>query len=211
MTTHTAIRSGALRGDNLFELIESVRAVDRDRWLDDLLGFDEPPPDANLPRGAVPYLPCGVDEILTMVRDVPIRREDEFVDLGSGVGRVVILVALLTSARSHGIEIQEALARCADQHSATLCLSGVSFAHGNAAEATLDGSVFFLYSPFNGAMLAAVLRQLEAVARRRPIVVCTVGLEFRDVRWLRARASTSESLTIYDSLRLGVEAHAAQQ
>lgn len=48
-------------------------------------------------------------------------------------------------------------------------------------------------------MLARVLARLEDVARRRPIVLCTVGLEFRGVPWLVARSTSRVSVTIYDS------------
>jgi hypothetical protein len=48
-------------------------------------------------------------------------------------------------------------------------------------------------------MLKRVLRRLEAVARRRAVVVCAVGLEFRDVPWLRARKPTNRALNVYDA------------
>jgi len=199
------IESGALRGDALFELLLSLPFLERDGFLDELLGLDEPPPDvANLPRGAVPYLPSGVDEILAMMAEVPVRADDELVDLGSGLGRVVILAHLLSGARACGVEIQEPLVRRARERCAELALPLVSFVHANAAEIELDGSIFFLYSPFNGEMLSAVLRRLEDVARRRPIVVCAVGLELPGVPWLRARKTTKVSLTLYDSCVRGV-------
>src|SRR4051794_37702232 len=79
------IESGALRGPALLERLLSVPFRDRDSWIDDALGFEEPPPDIpHLPRGSVPYLPSGVEEIQAMVRDVPIRHDDDLVDLGSG-------------------------------------------------------------------------------------------------------------------------------
>jgi SAM-dependent methyltransferase len=194
------IASGALRGATLLELLESVPFHDRDVWTDEVLGFEGPPPDIpNLPRGSVPYLPCGVDEILAMVRDVPVLPGDELVDLGSGLGRVVILAHLLAGVRARGVEIQEHLVRSAEARCAELSLAGVSFAHANAADTELDGSIFFLYAPFNGEMLTAVLRRLEEVARRRPIVVCTVGLEFHGVPWLEPRRRSSVTLALYDS------------
>lgn len=192
--------SGALRGHALLAEILAIPYVDRDAWIDDALGFAVPPPDdEGLPRGAVPYLPCGVEEIVATVREVPVTPGDVLVDLGSGLGRVVILAHLLTGAPARGIEIQEHLVQAARARSAELRLSGVSFVHGNAAEADLDGSIFFLYAPFNGEMLGRASQRLEEVAQRRSIVVCAVGLEFHDVPWLAPRASSARSLTIYDS------------
>ncbi len=205
MTPATTSPASALRGAALLELLLSIPARDRDARVDELLGFEEPSPDvADLPRGSVPYLPSGVDEILTMVLEAPVRSDDELVDLGSGVGRVVILAHLLSGARAHGVEIQGPLVDQARARSAALNLAHVSFAHANAADVPLDGSIFFLYAPFNGKMLTAVLRRIEEVARRRPIVVCAVGLEFRDVDWLRPRKISNVSVALYDSYVPGV-------
>lgn len=200
-TPGAEIESGALRGAALLERLLAVPPSERDVWVGELLGLAEPPPDIpDLPRGAVPYLPCGVEEILAMVREVPIEPGDEVVDLGSGMGLVVFLAHLLAGVRARGVEIQEPLVRIARARCAELALTAaVSFVHADAAEAELDGSIFFLYAPFNGAMLARVIGRLEAVARRRPIVVCAAGLEFCDVPWLSPRATSSVSLTLYDS------------
>jgi hypothetical protein len=195
------IASGVLRGAALVELLEAVPLCDRDDFADELLGFGSPPEDVpDLPRGAVPYLPCGVDDILAMVRAVPMGPLDDFVDLGSGVGRVAILVHLLCGVTAHGIEIQEPLVQRAEACAAALNLSGVSFTHANAVHAELDGTVFFLYSPFNGRMLTDALERLRDVARRRPVVVCAVGLELHGLSWLRPRARPTVSLNVYDSL-----------
>ena len=204
-TARAAIQRGALRGAPLLELLLSVPFLDRDAWTDELLGIEPPPPDIpDLPRGSVPYLPSGVEEIVAMVQEVPLRPDDELVDLGSGLGRALILAHLLSGARARGIEIQEHLVRSARDRCAELALDGVSFVRANAAESELDGSVFFLYAPCNGRMLAEVLHRLEGVAQKRPIVVCTVGLEFRGVHWLLPRTTASVSLTLYESCVPGV-------
>ena len=199
------IASGALRGAALLDLLSEVPPFDRDAWVDELLGIEPPPPDIpELPRGAVPYLPCGVEEILAMLREVPVRPDDELVDLGSGLGRVVLLGHLVSGARARGVEIQAPLVDRARLRCAELALAAVSFVHADAADTELDGSVFFLYAPFNGAMLARVVRRLEDVARRRPIALAAVALELPDVPWLRARTTSSVALTLYESSVGGV-------
>ena len=169
---------------------------DRDPWVDDMLGLDDAPPDGPLPRGSVPYLPCGVEEILAMVREAPLRADDRFVDLGSGLGRVVMLAHLLTGARASGIEIQGPLVARARAASEALGLD-VDFEEGNAEDAALAGSVFFLYAPFNGPVLARVLARLEALPR--PITIGAVGVELHQ-GWLRPRATTCVSLVMYESI-----------
>jgi SAM-dependent methyltransferase len=187
---------------SLLDRILSVPPRDRDQWVDAEFGFPSPPPDEpNLPRGAVFYLPAGVEEILAMVREVPLGPSDVLVDLGSGLGRVVILAHLLSGARALGVEIQASLVRLARERAAALGIAenAVSFLHADAAATELDGSVFFLYAPFNGPLLTAVLGRVESVARRRRIVVCTVGLELRDVAWLVPRTTPNLAFCLYDS------------
>jgi len=193
------IVAGALRGAALVELLLSIPVLERETFVDEMLGIEEPPEVADLPRGSVPYLPCGVDEILATVREAPVRAGDAFVDLGSGLGRVAILAHLLSGARASGIEIQEALVRCARARCAELALADVSFVHADATAVELDGSIFFLYAPFNGDVLRRALGRLEEVARRRPIVVCAVDLELHDASWLQPRKTSRVSLTLYDS------------
>lgn len=208
---HAELRAGTLFGAALRERLLSVPAAERETFTDMLLGLPEPPPDiSDLPPGAVPYLPAGVDEILAMVQQVPLRPDDQFVDLGSGLGRVVILSHLLSGARACGVEVQEPLVRCARSCAAALALAGVRFIHENAADAVLDGSVFFFYSPFNGRTLTSVMGRLEDLARRRPLVLCAVGLEFPGERWLRRRDTSSLALTLYDSCMPGVPCRAPQ-
>ena len=190
-----------LRGPALFDAIAAVPATDRERWVDELLGIEELPADEPLPRGAVPYLPCGVDDIVTAVRELPLREHDAFVDLGSGLGRVAILAHLLSGARTHGIEIQGTLVASARRRAAALGLDRVTFEQADAREAALDGSAFFLYAPFNGEMLAAVLGRLEALARTRNFALVTVGMDLR-VPWLVSRPSSSVALTIHDLRQL---------
>jgi hypothetical protein len=200
LTARTAIAAGALRGAALLDRILAVPFCDRDAWVDELLSLEALPLDIpDLPRGAVPYLPSGVEEILAMVREAPLRPDDELVDLGSGLGRVVILAHLLSGARACGVEIQAPLVHSARSRTRALALGSVSFVHANAADSELDGSIFYLYAPFNGEMLTRAVRRLEAVARRRPIVVCAVGIEFPGEPWLRPRKTSCALLTLYDS------------
>ncbi|MBN9163553.1 MAG: hypothetical protein BGO98_17950 [Myxococcales bacterium 68-20] len=208
-TARAEIRAGALRGVALLDRLLSVPFVDRDAWADEVLGIESPPPDVpDLPQGSVPYLPCSVEEIAAMVFEVPLRPDDDFVDLGSGLGRVAILAHLLSGARARGVEIQEHLVRSGRARCDELGLP-VTFVRADAAETDLDGSVFFLYAPFNGEMLTRVLRRLEEVARRRPIVLCAVDLELPALPWLRPRETSRVALTLYDSCLPGA-AHRSQ-
>ena len=195
------IAAGQLRGHRLLERIVSVPFVDRDAWVDELFALDPPPPDdPRLPRGAVPYLPCGVEEVLAFLRDAALGPADALVDLGSGAGRMLLLAHLLSDARGTGIEIQQHLVVHARAVTAALGITGVSFTHGDATAQALDGSHFFLYAPCNGDMLVRLLARLAEVARRRSIVVGTVGLEL-DVPWLVERPTSCRALSLYATAR----------
>lgn len=192
-----------MRGLALASHLRSLPFAERDAAVDAMLGLKELPDDvADLPRGAVPYLPCGVDEILAMVADAPVRAADAFVDVGAGLGRVAILVHLLSKAHASGIEIQAPLVSAARALSARLGLGEreVTFVHGDAATAHLDGTVFFFYAPFGRDILDVVLARLRHVAERHPIVLGTVGFEIHDVPWLRERKSSHVALTLYDAV-----------
>jgi hypothetical protein len=199
------VTSGQLRGARLMERLVSVPFRDRDVWTDRLLGIPDLPDDtAELPRGAVPYVPCSVDDIVAMVREVPVRADDRVVDLGAGLGRVLLVAHLLTGARAHGVEIQESLVRAARACARDLGLTEVTFEHANAAQSVLDGSIFFMHAPFNGPMLDAVISRLHAVAARRAIVVAAVGMEFPGVTWLHPLPTSSVTLALYESRVTGV-------
>ena len=196
------VLSGTLRGQALLDVLRSIPPFDRDAWVDALLEIEELPlDDCWLPPGSVPYLPCGVEEIVATVLDAPLKPDGHLVVLGSGLGRAAILAHLLSGSRVSGIEIQQHLVDSARTRCAALGLP-LSFAHANATEVELHGSTFFLYAPFNGDPLRRVLSRLETLARRRPIVICAVGLEFHEA-WLTPRPTSCVALTIYDSCGAG--------
>lgn len=186
--------SRELRGLALDERLRSVPVLDRDAFVDELLELEPPPPDLDLPAGAVPYLPCPVDDILAFVRELPVQATDEVVVLGSGLGRVVFLVHLLTGAAARGIEIQWHLVERARATAIALHLD-VTFDCANLAEVELDGSVLFLYAPCNGELLARVRDRISALANRRAIAIGAVGVE---LPYAKARPGSTPALTFYE-------------
>ncbi len=196
-----AIAAGHLRGAALLDQLLAVPFRERDVWVDEALGLDDAPDDvAGLPPGTVPYLPCGVDAILHTVRDAPVGVDDVFVDLGAGLGRVAVLVHLLTGAPAIGVELQAPLVAQARALVGRLALPDVVFCAGDAAVTEVDnGTVFFVYASFGPAALRGVLQWLERRAAHKPLVVCAVGFDIHGQAWLRPRSSTSPELALYDS------------
>jgi SAM-dependent methyltransferase len=200
-----AVRAGTLRGAAFVEALRAVRFDQRDRWLDELFGLPEVPADLpGLPPGTVPYWPCDADAVVHAVREAPLGAGDVFVDLGAGLGRPLLLAHLASGARAIGVELQPHLIEHARGAAARLQLDAVQLLPGDAAAGgdLPDGTVYFVYSSFNGAALARVLAGLARVAARHPIVLCAVDFEVREP-WLRPRRSPRPELMIYDSVEIG--------
>jgi precorrin-6B methylase 2 len=122
------------------------------------------------------YQPTPARHIFQMLARLALGEDDVLIDLGSGLGHVPLLVAIATPARSIGVEWQGAYVAAARQCAQELGLARARFVQGDAREADLSaGTVFYLYTPFGGDMLRAVLDRLQVEARRRPIRVCTLG------------------------------------
>jgi SAM-dependent methyltransferase len=180
--------------------LKDVPAPARDAWLDHVLGLGGIPEDGpELPRDGVPYLPSSVDSIVRAVDRAGVDASDVFVDVGSGIGRAALAAHLLTGASAVGIDIQPRLVKAARDRALELGLTDVSFVHGDAAEEAprlTRATVFFLYCPFSGARLAALLGGLEPIARRHPLRLCCVDLPLPAVSWLTAER-VDRDLVVY--------------
>jgi hypothetical protein len=122
------------------------------------------------------YQPTPVRHILQLMKASGLSERDTLVDLGSGLGHVPLLVSMLTGARGLGVEVEAAYVASAEECARRLRLSRVGFIRDDARGADLScGTVFYLYSPFTGSMLADVLGRLRDESMRRPIKICSLG------------------------------------
>jgi SAM-dependent methyltransferase len=121
------------------------------------------------------YQPTPVRHILHLIKASALSKNDVFVDLGSGLGHVALLTSMLTGARVFGIEVEAAYVARAQECAQSLRLSRVRFIREDARTADLcRGTVFYLYSPFTGSILAEVLDRLR-MESTRPIKICALG------------------------------------
>lgn len=178
----------------------------RDAAIEEYLGIAHPRPDSAAPGDhLIGYHTSSLAVVVKALVDAPVVENDVLVDLGSGLGKVVMLARLLTGAVARGIEIQSDLVQ-RSRRAAEQARIEVSFSHADARSADLDdGTVFFLYDPFAGPVVNEVLERLRRVAARRSIVVCALGIDL-DADWLKPRSGDSFWLTIYDSAIPGVPA-----
>ncbi|HET6430714.1 hypothetical protein [Dyella sp.] len=127
-------------------------------------------------EGMVFYQPTPARHIVDALDRLALDARDVLIDLGSGLGHVPLLAAIWSPARCIGIEWQQAYVDAARQCAQELALTQAEFAQGDVRHADLSaGTVFYLYTPFNGDMLREMLARLQAEARRRPIRLCTLG------------------------------------
>src|ERR1700728_3399794 len=143
----------------------------RDELLSGVLQLPEPSePNLQPSPEMVPYQPTPVRHILHLIAAAMLAEGDVFVDLGSGLGHVPLLVSLITGAQSLGIEMQAAYVVSARECAQSLQLSRVQFIARDARDADLSrGTVFYLYSPFKGSILTDVLGALRKDSMRRSI------------------------------------------
>lgn len=148
-----------------------------DALIGDVLAFDEPTDGiAPLEPGMVFYQPTPVRHIFDLVERAGITDADVFVDLGSGLGHVPMLVAILTGALCVGIERERIYAGLAQRCAESLQLDTVSFEAQDVREVDLSqGTVFYLYTPFTGAILRGVLDALRRESEERSFRIITFG------------------------------------
>jgi SAM-dependent methyltransferase len=180
------IASGACRGE-MFQ-----RELDRyvgkrhtanhgydvlDVFLNGLLRLDTIPQETRAREPEmVFYQPTPARVILELTEMTSISPADVFYDLGSGLGQVCILIHLLTGARTRGVEFETAYCDYARQSARQLNLPEIEFINSDARLANYsDGTIFFMYTPFKGAMMESVLQKIEIESLGRSIRVCAYG------------------------------------
>jgi trans-aconitate methyltransferase len=124
----------------------------------------------------VPYQPTPARHIFDFVHRTALTERDCLIDLGSGLGHVTLMASICTRARCIGIELEPSYVDCARKSAHSLNLNNATFIQSDARAADLSGgTVFYLYTPFSGAILRDVLNSLQHQAATREIQVCTFG------------------------------------
>ena len=210
---YEAIRGEIQRGRGADALLRWVHSQERDAgggagnsvgggvgydYLDEMvsgvLQFEEPDAgDVAREPEMVFYQPTPARHIFDFIGVAGLTAEDVVVDLGSGLGHVPLLVSICTGASSVGIELEAAYVERARQCAQRLNVKKATFLCEDARVADLSrGTVFYLYTPFVGAILRDVLERLKREAAGRRIRVCTYGpctAVVAEETWLEAVAA----------------------
>jgi len=148
-----------------------------DELISGVLDFEKPDAEGVAPaQEMVFYQPTPARHIFDLIDRIALTERDVLVDLGSGLGHVPLLVSICTNARSIGVEVEAAYVDCARRCAERLNRNNVTFLQRDARLADLSsGTVFYLYTPFTGNVLRAVLDRLRQEAIGREIRICTFG------------------------------------
>jgi hypothetical protein len=135
------------------------------------------------------YSGLGYADIRWIIHALRLTDRDVVYDLGAGYGRFVIYGALVSPAKFKGIEIVRERAAHIGKAQARLRLRNARVVAENAAAANfMDGTKFYLFSPFFTPTLRAVARKLKACAAKRPITIVAIyhaAVFFSRQRWLK--------------------------
>ena len=128
---------------------------------------------------ATHYEPTPVAEAQALLDASPLRPESAtFVDLGAGMGRVVVLAARRPFRAVIGVEVSPALVEIGRENLATVrdparVGRDVKLVCADAGEYTFPRGdlVVYLYNPFRAPVLARVLANLRQGGERRNVVL----------------------------------------
>ncbi len=148
-----------------------------DELLSGILQFQQPSPQpVQLDSEMVAYQPTPARHIFDLLNRTALTEHDTLIDLGSGLGHVILLASICSRASCTGIELEPSYIACARNCARSLNLNNAFFIQADARAADLSrGTVFYLYTPFTGAILREVLNALRHQALTRQIRICTFG------------------------------------
>jgi predicted RNA methylase len=104
----------------------------------------------------------------------PETQNEVFVDYGAGLGRAVILAAMLPFKRVIGVELSQVLAERARENvcqcKGKLCCKDIDIVNADAAtfEIPTDTTRIFFNNPFAGQILASVLERIQLSHKQQP-------------------------------------------
>lgn len=125
-------------------------------------------------EGRKGYMPIGWLRLRQILPRRTITTDDVFLDIGSGMGRAVLLAATYPFRRVIGIELSPQLVDIArdniDRCKERLRCSDIEIVNADAAyyEIPDDVTVIFMYNPVQGEIFAALVRNVLASYDRRP-------------------------------------------
>ncbi len=134
------------------------------------------------------YVGTSYETIRDFIQQVEPQSNDVVYDLGCGYGRVVLYGALVTEAQWRGVDIVPHRIAEAQGIKEKFKIDNAQFRLGNVADQDFsDGTIFYLFDPFEQSILETVARRLEEIAKVRKIRVVSLyksSLFLEKLPWL---------------------------
>jgi hypothetical protein len=168
-----------------------------DVLLEEVIFLGATPPESR-PRdaGMIRYEATPARVILELIDNLHFTPRDIFVDIGSGLGLVAMLVNMLTGVQTVGVEYDPAYCSYAQSCVEPLNLNNITFIQADARKLDLNaGTVFYVFTPFVNEVFDAVLERLRYTAIRHQIYICSYGTityELIKLPWLQIRDPAME-------------------
>ena len=167
----------------------TLRLGPADEYFDALIELtDKPPVPEQFAEDKIGYVEASVEAVLRMINAVKLEASDVVCDIGSGLGRIPILVHLLTGLPTCGVELDPQLAARAEQLLQKNALLDVTLVQGSALDVDLSPVTVFSFNlPFDGDLLSQFLARIRPRPGSRPICIYPYAwhVAFWDVSWLR--------------------------
>lgn len=168
---------------------------DEDARFDTQYGFVQPReqlPPRSYDQFQELSLPLRV--IKNLVSELNITSRDRILDIGSGTGRLAVMLHTMTGATVRGVEIEDSYVSYASARADSY--SAVSFEVGDGSQATLHNeNIICLINPFRGALMENFLERVRAhylegenKDATSPVRIISQGIcsfHLRDKPWLK--------------------------
>ena len=196
------LRSKTLDSARFAELLGVVPAYEWDAFTERLLGIHEVP--AATKARTLEMVKYQATPLASIFELVPLlTAEDVLYDLGSGLGKVPMLVSLLSSAQAVGVEMEPAYGQLASKRAAEFGLERVRFEVADAREADYRaGTFFYFFFPFDGEVMTRVLQQIRKHTKGRQIRLAALHrstVRFDQEAWLSRELAFPSGLVLYRS------------
>ncbi len=131
---------------------------------------------------------------------------DVFYDLGSGYGRPTLFAGMVSNAKVRGIEMVPERINKAEEIRGRLGLAHVDYRAGFADDPAIDigdGTIFFLFNPFEKKTLKRVIARLKTIAAHKTIRIAIygpcAGTFERENSWLTRIQLINGRVFVYES------------
>ena len=132
---------------------------------------------------AVPYQPARARSFRIMMQQLDLPADSVFVDVGCGMGRVLLLASRYPFKRIVGIDLSADLCSIAERNMTMLPRVGSAVPYEIHAENVTtyafkpDENVFFLYNPFDETIMAKFIAALQNSVRQAPRPIWLIYLK----------------------------------